>query len=249
MTEDNRTTPTTTTHQRAPHHYLCEALQHMHGIHPQVVPHSLTGFTASRMDPPGRTPWCAWWFDSVVLLSFFDFQVGRFDRCAISIVGYCLFKRVNVSRGSWVGDGRGGDVVRAVVVLFVGGWRGGLGRRWLLMPKGISPDGLEPTPRGAPNSRLDPNPQASQQEDNMTWIKDVKSFRWRMAGSTRWMNRTGFAGETRVVVNRKGGSPTAPAMMWPASNITGLAAKRPCHDLRGSYRASTRLICWLHKCW
>lgn len=27
----------------------------MHGIHPQVVPHRLTGFTASRLDPSQAT--------------------------------------------------------------------------------------------------------------------------------------------------------------------------------------------------
>lgn len=67
---------------------------------------------------------CAVVFFLLLERLFFDFQVGRFDRCAISIVGYCLFKRVDVARASWVGDGRGCDVVRVVVVLLVGGWRG-----------------------------------------------------------------------------------------------------------------------------
>lgn len=56
MTEDNsRDTDHHHTPEGAPSLSL-RGLATMHGIHPQVVPHRLTGFTASRLDPSQATP-------------------------------------------------------------------------------------------------------------------------------------------------------------------------------------------------
>lgn len=55
----------------------------MHGIHPQVVPHRLTGFTASRLDPSQATAGVC---DGQTVPHFLSFEVGRFGHCATSFV-------------------------------------------------------------------------------------------------------------------------------------------------------------------
>lgn len=62
----------------------------MHGIHPQVVPHSLTGITASRSRPSGQPLVCVMVRQCRTVVPFLSFELAALAVAPPQLMGFVV---------------------------------------------------------------------------------------------------------------------------------------------------------------